>query len=192
MPLALPALPSTGRRLAFFPGSTIGNFSPWDAAAFLRGVRHAIGPDGALVLGVDRVKSARVLHAAYNDSLGVTAAFNRNVLARINRELGADFHLERFQHRAFFNEVASRIEMHLVSTAAQTVTVAGARIRFEAGETIWTESSYKYDRASLDALANASGFAITRLWSDAACRFWVAFLRVRGSPHAASRDRPQP
>jgi L-histidine Nalpha-methyltransferase len=183
-PLALPAIARAGRRLAFFPGSTIGNFTPAEAVDFLGQVRRAVGPDGALVLGVDRVKCAPVLHAAYNDAQGVTAAFNRNVLARLNRELRADFRLERFTHRALFNEVERRIEMHLVSTVAQTVTVAGARILFEAGETIWTESSYKYDRARLDALATAGGFTITRLWTDAASRFWVAFL------HATSPLRP--
>jgi dimethylhistidine N-methyltransferase len=178
MPLALPPM-SGGRRIAFFPGSTIGNLTPTEAITFLKQVRRTVGHDGALVLGVDRVKSTIELNAAYNDAMGVTGAFNRNVLARLNRELDADFRVDCFLHRAFFNEVASRIEMHLVSVVAQTVTVAGSRIRFEAGETIWTESSYKYDGARLDALACAAGFDVTRLWTDAASRFWVAFLQVR-------------
>jgi len=175
-PLQLPSLPAHARRLAFFPGSTIGNFHPTEAAAFLSRIRRAIGADGALVLGVDRRKSAAVLDAAYDDAAGVTAAFNRNVLHRLNRELGADFDLERFRHRALFDEAASRVEMHLVSVGRQTVHVAGERITFEPGETIWTESSYKYDRAALAALVAAAGFRTVRLWTDAGERFWVAYL----------------
>ncbi len=175
-PLHLPDLPLRARRVAFFPGSTIGNFHPTEAAAFLRRVRRTVADDGVLVLGVDRHKDAAVLNAAYNDAAGVTAAFNLNVLHRLNRELGADFDVSRFAHRAFFNEDASRVEMHLVSLADQTVTVAGERVRFEAGEAIWTESSYKYDDARLEQLVTSAGFAITRVWTDAAEQFWVAFL----------------
>ncbi len=174
--LRLPALPSGARRLAFFPGSTIGNFHPAEAAAFLGRVRRAIGTDGALVLGVDRRKDAGVLHAAYNDRNGVTAAFNLNVLARLNRELDADFDLSRFRHVAFFDPATSRIEMHLESAMAQVVRVAGEVVTFERGETIWTESSYKYDMALLDRVAGAAGFDVDRLWSDEGERFWVAFL----------------
>ena len=180
--LRLPALPADARRLAFFPGSTIGNFHPAEAAAFLRRVRRAIGhppasrAPGALVLGVDRRKDAHTLHAAYNDRAGVTAAFNLNVLRRLNRELGADFDLERFRHCAFFDRRTSRIEMHLESLEAQTVRVAGETIAFERGETIWTESSYKYDRARLDRVAAAAGFSVDHLWTDAGERFWVVFL----------------
>lgn len=177
-PHQLPALPPDARRLAFFPGSTIGNFHPTEAAAFLRRVRRAVGPGGALVLGVDRRKDAATLHAAYDDREGVTAAFNLNVLARLNRELGADFALDRFRHRAVWNDAASRVEMHLVSTVAQTVHVAGAAVRFARGESIWTESSYKYDRARLERLAGEGGFDVARLWTDPADRFWVAFLTV--------------
>jgi dimethylhistidine N-methyltransferase len=176
-PLRLPPLPRGVRRLAFFPGSTIGNFHPTEATAFLGRVRRTIGPDGALVLGVDRRKDARRLNAAYNDSAGVTAAFNRNLLARINREWGANFDLERFAHRAFFNPDASRVEMHLVSQVAQVVHVAGESVAFERGETIWTESSYKYDRPRLDGLAAGAGFSVARLWTDQANQFWVAVLR---------------
>jgi dimethylhistidine N-methyltransferase len=178
-PLQLPALPPHERRLAFFPGSTIGNFHPTEAAAFLHRIRRAVGADGALVLGVDRKKDRRVLEAAYDDAAGVTAAFDLNLLHRLNRELGADFDLERFAHRARFDEAASRIEMHLVSLARQTVTVGGARIPFEAGETIWTESSYKYDDETLEQLVASAGFAITRLWTDEAARFHVALLDAR-------------
>ena len=175
-PLRLPDLPQRARRVAFFPGSTIGNFHPTEAAAFLRRVRRAVADDGVLVLGVDRRKDSATLDAAYDDAAGVTAAFNLNLLRRLNRELSADFDLRRFHHRAFFDEEASRVEMHLVSLDRQVVHVAGERITFDAGETIWTESSYKYGRESLDALVTSAGFRITRLWTDAAERFWVAYL----------------
>lgn len=176
-PLQLPTLPPDARRVAFFPGSTIGNFHPTEAAAFLRRVRHTIGPTGLLILGVDRRKAKRVLDAAYDDRAGVTAAFNLNLLARLNREYDADFDLSRFRHRAFFDRTASRVEMHLESLVPQTVHVAGATIRFAQGETIWTESSYKYDGPRLDALAAAAGFRVARRWTDSRRRFWVAALR---------------
>jgi L-histidine Nalpha-methyltransferase len=174
--LTLPAMPEGARRLAFFPGSTMGNFHPAEAAAFLRRIRDLVGERGALVVGVDRRKDAAILDAAYDDAAGVTAAFNLNLLRRLNREFGGDFDLSRWRHEAFFNESASRVEMHLVSEADQVVNVAGARVRIARGETIWTESSYKYDRARLDGLAAAAGFAVERLWTDPAERFWVAFL----------------
>ena len=170
----LPDLPVRARRLAFFPGSTIGNFHPVEAARFLRRVRHNLGPDGVMVLGVDRRKDVRLLHAAYNDAEGVTAAFNLNILERINRELDADFDLTRFRHRAPFDDEAS----HLESVGRQAVRVAGEEIAFDDGETIWTESSYKYDLERLERLVSAAGFRITRLWSDDASLFWVAFLSV--------------
>jgi dimethylhistidine N-methyltransferase len=179
-PLQLPPLSGGGRRVAFFPGSTIGNFHPAEAAAFLGRIRRTIGPGGALVLGVDRRKDASILHAAYDDRAGVTAEFNVNVLRRINRELGADFDLRRFRHRAVFNDPASRVEMHIESRCAQTVTVAGRPIAFEQGETIWTESSYKYDNARLAEVVGAAGFRIERLWTDDGERFWVAVLVVAG------------
>jgi dimethylhistidine N-methyltransferase len=179
MSLRLPGMPTTERRkLAFFPGSTIGNFHPTEAAAFLQRVRRAVGPGGALILGVDRRKDARVLEAAYDDHEGVTAAFNLNMLARLNRELGADFALSNFAHRAVWNDHASRIEMHLESLARQVVHVAGEEVRFERGETIWTESSYKYDRMRLDRLVAEGGFELGRLWTDPGDLFWVAFLTV--------------
>jgi L-histidine Nalpha-methyltransferase len=176
-PVSLPALPQEGPRLAFFPGSTIGNFHPTEAAAFLRRIRQTIGRDGALVLGVDRRKDPAILRAAYDDAAGVTAEFNRNVLRRLNRELGADFDLTRFSHRAVFDDAASRIEMHLVSDGRQTVHVAGERITFEPGETIWTESSYKYDHSALETLVASAGFSLVRCWSDGRERFWLLYLR---------------
>jgi dimethylhistidine N-methyltransferase len=176
-PIALPPLPGRARRVAFFPGSTIGNFEPAAAESFLAGIRHTVGDDGALILGVDRRKDAATLEAAYDDANGVTAAFNRNMLVRLNRELGADFSLDHFVHRATWNDEASRIEMHLVSLADQVVTVAGMAFPFEAGETIWTEASYKYDRERLEALAATAGFRIEALWTDRQEQFWVGYLQ---------------
>jgi dimethylhistidine N-methyltransferase len=177
-PLTIPDLPRRARRVAFFPGSTIGNFHPTEAAAFLRRVRRTLGTDGLLVLGVDRRKDARVLHAAYDDRQHVTAAFNLNVLRRLNREFRADFDLAAFRHRAVWNDRASRIEMHLVSLAPQAVEVAGERFAMAEGETIWTESSYKYDRPRLDRLVAEGGFLVDRLWTDEEAQFWVALLAV--------------
>ena len=173
---ALPSLPDDARRVAFFPGSTIGNLHPAEATAFLHRVRATVGPRGALILGVDRRKDASVLREAYNDAAGVTAAFNLNMLARLNRELDADFDLSTFRHWAHFNDAASRIEMHLESTVAQRVHVADTPIDFDRGETILTECSYKYDLESLEAVVRPAGFVIDELWTDAREWFWVGFL----------------
>lgn len=177
-PFSLPTLPPEIPRVAAFLGSTIGNFTPLEAADFLRRVARGLGKGGVLLLGVDRRKDPAVLNAAYNDSQGLTAAFNLNVLTRLNREFDADFIESRFRHRAFFDAEASRIEMHLESLVDQRVRVADVRVSFEAGETIWTESSYKYDRVRLDQLAAASGFTRSTLWADARERFWIAGLTV--------------
>jgi dimethylhistidine N-methyltransferase len=157
-----------GRVLLLFLGSNIGNYMPDDARALLRRMRAALRTGDGLLLGVDLQKDRRVVEAAYNDALGVTAAFNLNVLLRINRELDADFDLRQFAHRAFFNEAAARIEMHLVSRTAQTVNVAAANltVAFQAGETIHTENSYKYAAAQLATLAVETGFAPARAWHD--------------------------
>ena len=172
----LPPLPDDTRRVAFFPGSTIGNLHPAEATAFLHRIRATVGSDGALILGVDRRKDAHVLHSAYNDAAGVTAAFNLNLLTRLNRELNATFDLSTFRHWAHFNDQASRIEMHLESTIAQQVCVGGASITFEQGETILTECSYKYDRELLDAVIRPAGFEVQELWTDERDWFWVGFL----------------
>jgi dimethylhistidine N-methyltransferase len=173
---SLPPLPPDARRVAFFPGSTIGNLHPAEATAFLHRIRATVGPKGALILGADRRKDVDVLHAAYNDASGVTAAFNLNLLTRLNRELDATFDRSTFRHRAHFNDVASRIEMHLESTIAQRVFVAGTPIDFDRGETILTECSYKYDRAFLEAIVKPAGFQVAELWTDERDRFWVGFL----------------
>lgn len=175
-PLRLPPLGSGARRIAFFPGSSIGNFHPTEAAAFLKRVRRTVGPDGALILGIDRVKNPAVLDAAYNDRDGLTAAFNLNVLTRLNREFAADFDPALFRHRAVYEPALRRIEMHLVTLEPQVVHVAGVPIVFDEGETIWTESSYKYDLQRVQQLAAAAGFRIERLWIDHQRHFWVGFL----------------
>ena len=169
-------LPRELKRLAFFPGSTIGNFHPEEAVEFLKRIRELVARDGAMVLGVDRRKSTAVLNAAYNDSAGITAEFNLNILRNLNRDLRAEFDLESFQHVAFFNEAQSRIEMHLKSKRDQTVCIAGEALHFAKNETIWTESSYKYSRDALEKLLSASGFKAEKLWTDNEERFWVAYL----------------
>jgi len=175
---SLPPLPPNARRVAFFPGSTIGNFDPAAAATFLGRIRRTVGDDGALILGADRIKDRETLESAYDDAQGVTAAFNLNMLRRLNRELGADFDLESFMHRACWDSRAHRVEMHLVSLRDQVVTVAGERIPFESGESVWTESSYKFDEDSLRELATSAGFGIEKLWTDEDDRFWVGFMRA--------------
>jgi L-histidine Nalpha-methyltransferase len=180
-PFALPQLPASARRrVAYFPGSTIGNFHPREAIAFLRAIAGTVGQGGGLVLGVDLRKDPLVLHAAYNDQQGVTAAFNLNVLTRLNRELGATFDLSLFRHYAFYNPVAGRIEMHLVSLVEQTVCVGGETVAFARGDTIWTESSYKYDGEQLARMAREAGFVIRRSWTDGKGRFGVLYLEADG------------
>jgi len=169
-PLKIPVGAGTrsfsSRRVVYFPGSTIGNLTPAEAHAFLRMTRGQVGPRGAMLIGVDLKKDARLLHAAYNDAKGVTAAFNLNLLARINRELGADFRLRRFRHYAFYNAAQGRVEMHLVSLAAQSVNIGNHRFAFEAGESIHTENSYKYSVDGFRALAKSAGFRGGKVWLD--------------------------
>jgi dimethylhistidine N-methyltransferase len=165
-PLNIPMAHARGRRVVYFPGSTIGNLTPGEAHAFLRMTRGQVGRGGAMLVGVDLKKDANVLHAAYNDARGVTAAFNLNLLARINRELGGDFKLRRFRHYAFYNAALGRIEMHLVSLAPQTVNVGDHRFAFEAGESIHTENSYKYSVEGFRELAKSAGFRDAKVWLD--------------------------
>lgn len=177
--LALPAEPADPTLLAFL-GSNIGNFDPPGAAAFLGLIRAALHPRDCLLLGVDLVKPERELLLAYDDPLGLTAAFNKNLLLRLNTELSADFALDRFAHRAVWNPEASRVEMHLVSLAAQAVRVtdAGLEFRLEAGETIWTESSYKYEPEALRQLVEPAGFRQRNLWIDDAARFALTLFEA--------------
>jgi L-histidine Nalpha-methyltransferase len=162
----LPGVIATMPRVGFFPGSTIGNFEPDDAAEFLRRAGLLLGAGSLFLIGVDLVKAPEILHRAYNDAEGVTAKFNLNLLARINRELGADFDLAAFEHQARYNGQRSRIEMHLVSTKRQKVGICGEGIEFRAGETIHTENSYKYSIKSFQALAHASGWSPHKVWTD--------------------------
>lgn len=162
--------------LGFFPGSTIGNFEPAEAAAFLRRARTTLRAGARMLLGADLVKDRAVLEAAYDDAAGVTAAFNLNLLARLNREAGADFDPAGFAHRALWNAAEERIEMHLVSRRAQAVRLAGRVFRFAAGETIHTESSHKYRPERLRALAEAAGWRAPAVWTDPERLFSVWLL----------------
>ena len=164
------------RRAGFFPGSTIGNFDPHEAADFLRNARSTLGDGAVMIVGVDLVKDPAILRAAYNDTGGVTARFNLNLLRRINRELGGTFKLGAFEHRAFYDDELNRIEMHLVSLTAQTVRVAGASIAFAAGETIHTENSWKYTPDSFRELVRGTGWRTARMWTDRAGLFSVHAL----------------
>ncbi|MCA8972302.1 MAG: L-histidine N(alpha)-methyltransferase [Planctomycetes bacterium] len=158
--------PAASRRLAFFPGSTLGNFIPDAATAFVRKLGDLAGDDGFLVLGVDLVKDTRILERAYDDKDGVTAAFNLNLLRRMQTELGADLDVDAWNHRAIFDAAESRIEMHLVSARDQTIRIGSQRFAFTAGEHIVTEYSYKYSTERLDALVRAAGFEVVRSWTD--------------------------
>ena len=166
------------RTVVYFPGSTIGNFHPAQAEAFLRQIAGVCGAGGGLLVGVDLKKSSHVLEPAYNDRQGVTAAFNLNLLARINRELGGDFMLDNFAHHAFYNELRGRVEMHLVSLDAQTVTIGGHAIAFEADEYIHTECSYKYATQEFAELASNAGLRVQKVWTDADNLFSVQYLTV--------------
>jgi L-histidine Nalpha-methyltransferase len=165
-------IPLKGRS-AFFPGSTIGNLDHAETVSFLRRVHRHVGAKGTVVIGADLTKDIRILLAAYNDRQGVTAAFNLNLLARINRELDGDFRLERFAHEARWNSSNSAVEMHLVSREAQTVTVDGQRFDFEAGESIHTETSRKYTVSTLSAIVESAGWYIEEMWTDPRQSFGV-------------------
>jgi L-histidine Nalpha-methyltransferase len=166
------------RRVVYFPGSTIGNFGPAEAVRLMKGIARLCGPGGGFLVGVDLRKSTAVLESAYNDAAGVTAEFNLNLLARINRELGADFDLDGFEHRAVFDPRHSRIEMQLISRRRQAVRIDNITIRFAAGETICTEHSYKYAPEAFRDLARAAGLDVRRVWSDEAGLFSVQYLEV--------------
>jgi len=165
-PFALPDPVKAMPKVGFFPGSTLGNFEPHEACAFLRSARDILGKGGQLLIGIDLEKDERQLHAAYNDAAGVTARFNLNVLTRINRELGGNFNLSGFTHRAIYNRERHRIEMHLISRTQQTVRVLGRSFSFRAGESIHTECSYKYSLDRFTALALGSGWTPRVSWTD--------------------------
>ena len=175
--LPKPSRPAA-RAVAFFPGSTIGNFDPPDAVALLGVMREIVGPGGGLVIGTDLIKNRSVLEAAYNDSAGVTAAFNRNVLKRLNREFGADFDVGAFRHRAVWNEAHARIEMRLISVKAQHVHIADEVVEFAAGEALVTEHCHKYTYESFGALARAAGWQVLERWTHERFPYSVQYLEV--------------
>ena len=175
-PFALPPEIADMPKLGFFPGSTLGNFEPHEASAFLRTAREILGDGAQMIIGVDLEKDERVLYDAYNDSAGVTARFNLNVLVRINRELGGNFDLSAFTHRSIYNRDRHRIEMHLISRKAQNVRVLGHNFSFRPGESIHTESSYKYSLERFTALARSAGWRVRESWTDKASMFSVHAL----------------
>ncbi len=183
-PFELPRCPNrVARRAVYFPGSTIGNFGPAAARRLLRGTVELCGPGGGLLIGVDLKKDPERLQPAYSDSQGVTRQFNLNLLRRLNRELNADFDLEQFRHLAFYNPRFGRMESHLVSLTKQTVTVAGAPIHFQQGESIHTENSYKYHLDEFRALAASAGLRTRRVWTDQEALFSVQYLEVPLETH---------
>ncbi len=166
-------------KIGFFPGSTIGNLDPHEAVAFLRHAGVVLGQGSVMIVGVDLVKDAGILNAAYNDAAGVTAKFNLNLLRRLNRELGGNFKLDTFEHQAFYDHDKSRIEMHLASRKRQKVKVAGATFDFRAGETIHTENSCKYTPDSFRRLARKAGWSPLDMWTDKAGLFSVHALVLK-------------
>ena len=175
--LALPAMVRPVQRLFFYPGSSIGNFTPDQARDFLRRARAQCNDDGGLLIGIDLVKDKAILDAAYDDELGVTAAFNLNLLRHVNRLIGADFKARQWRHLGFFNEEESRIEMHLEAREALSVTWQGGVRRFAVGERIHTENSYKYRPEAIAGLLEQSGFNMLRLWTDP--KQWFALVYAR-------------
>lgn len=183
--MAIDVLPDSvpsSRRLGFFPGSTIGNLTLDEAKAFLRRARTLLGDDGAMVLGVDLRKDPGLLHAAYNDSAGITAAFTLNLLRRMNRELDATLDLASFAHEAFYNEEEGRIEIYFRSLRSQTAMVAGWRFLFAQGERVHTEYSYKYDDRTFAALVDGTGFRLGQTWTDDNSFFAVHYLVADRKP----------
>jgi dimethylhistidine N-methyltransferase len=164
------------RSIVYFPGSTISNFDPVPARHFLEHAANLCGSNGALLIGIDLKKDPAVLHNAYNDSEGLTAAFNLNLLRRINRELRCDFQLDAFDHYAFYNPRESRVEMHLISQKNQAVHLDRETIYFDKGESIWTESSYKYNLDEFERVAAVAGFRVERVWVDERQWFSVQYL----------------
>ena len=173
----LPELVRAERRLFFYPGSSIGNFTPEDAQAFLTRLRAQCGPDGGILIGVDLVKDKATLDAAYDDALGVTGAFNLNILRHVNRLVDADFDIRQWQHRGFYNAARGRIEMHLEARSAQEVHWRGGARRFAAGDRIHTENSYKYQQADAIQLLERSGFEANRVWTDP--QRWFAVIHAQ-------------
>ena len=174
----LPPLPGpSGKLVGFFPGSTIGNFEPDAVVRFLAHCAELLGPEGEMLIGVDLKKDIGVLNAAYNDRAGLNAAFNLNLLERVNRELDGDIDISRFEHLAFYSEEKGRMELYLKSLADQTATIAGSRFHFAQGELIHTENSYKYAIPEFRALAQRAGFTAVHTWTDRDRLFSVHYFR---------------
>ena len=179
-PFSLPPLPGpVGKRVGFFPGSTIGNFEPEAAARFLANCAQILGAGGEMLIGVGLKKDTAILDAAYNDRSGATAAFNLNLFERINRELNGDLDLDLFEHYAFYSETNGRVEIYIRSLADQQATIAGQRFDFAAGELIHTEYSYKYSVGEFRSLAARAGFRPVDTWTDPAELFSVHYFRLR-------------
>nr|CRH05763.1 Conserved protein of unknown function [Candidatus Magnetococcus massalia] len=177
-PFHIPKLSEEAPRLVFFPGSSIGNFEPEEAIALLKRTSALLGDGGGLLIGVDLPKDPQLLNDAYNDAQGVTAAFNKNLLTRINREVGADFDLGQFEHHAFYDEQLNRIEMHLISQQDQAVHMGGHQFQFSQDETIHTESSHKYSVKTFQQMAAKAGFYDEAVWVDENNFFSIHFMRV--------------
>jgi L-histidine Nalpha-methyltransferase len=189
-PLRLPAVKKRAdRRVVYFPGSTIGNFTPTEVHRLLHQTAMLCEPGGGMLLGVDLPKDRSILEAAYNDDQGVTAAFNLNILVRINRELEGDFVIDQFAHRAFYNPDESRIEMHLVSLCDQWANVGDAEFFVAEGESIHTENSYKYSLRVMQDLAEAAGLTIDKCWKDTREFFAVLYLKINEAPNANESKR---
>lgn len=177
-PFTLPEISGpAGKRVGFFPGSTIGNFEPEAVVRFLGNYAELLGSGGEMLIGVDLKKERATLDAAYNDTAGLNAAFNLNLLVRINRELGGDVDLDRFAHHAFYNDAEGRVELYIKSLSDQIAGIAGRRFRFAAGELIHTENSYKYAIPEFRALAARAGFRAIETWTDPGKLFSVHYLR---------------
>jgi dimethylhistidine N-methyltransferase len=179
----LPAAVNGMPRVGFFPGSTLGNFETHEATAFLRHAAKLLGPDARLIIGIDLVKDPDILHHAYNDAAGMTAAFNLNLLSRINRELDANFDIGGFCHYAFYNREHCRVEMHLVSRARQRVRIDGRNFEFRRGETIHTENSYKYTLDLFRTIADGGGWRQAAVWLDPERSFSVHALVCEGEEY---------
>lgn len=178
IPFPLPPFQENARKVAFFPGSSIGNFDPEHAISFLRNLATLLQPDGGLLIGVDLKKDANILNAAYNDKKGITAAFNQNLLARIANELDADIDINKFRHKAFYNEALGRVEMHLVSNENHTVSIDDNVFQFKKNESIHTENSYKYTIEEFQSLAKKAGFYPVKVWTDENALFSVHYFEI--------------
>lgn len=176
-PLRLDFIPDDTDRLVYFPGSTLGNFEPDEAQTFLENLRGLTGEEGSLLMSIDLKKEPRRIDAAYNDAVGITAAFNLNILTRLQRDLDAELDPSGFRHQAFYNRQAGRVEMHLISRRRQAIVVDGRTFHFDEGETIHTENSYKYSVEEFQDLARRAGYRSLRVWVDSDALFSVHLLR---------------